>query len=156
MVRLDELSPAPGSKKERKIVGRGNASGHGGRSGRGDKGQKARSGMTRRPAFEGGGVMPSLLRLPHKRGFTNVFRQAYIPVNIGDLNVFEDGSEVTPEKLLQMGLTNSLREPVKILANGELKRRLSVKANAFSAQAKAKIESAGGKIEVVGHASKTH
>ncbi|MFH0847315.1 MAG: 50S ribosomal protein L15 [Chloroflexota bacterium] len=155
MVRLDELAPAPGSKKERKIVGRGNGSGHGGRAGRGDKGQKARSGMTRRPAFEGGGVMPSLLRLPHKRGFTNIFRQAYSPVNVGDLNVFADGGEVTPEKLIKMKLVSSPDMPVKILGSGDLKRRLSVKANAFSARAKAQIESAGGSVEVIGHASET-
>lgn len=153
-MRQDELSPAPGSKKERKIVGRGSGSGHGGRSGRGDKGQKARSGMTRRPAMEGGGVMPSLLRLPQKRGFTNIFRREYRPVNVGDLNAFPDGSEVTPEKLSARKLIKSPEKPVKILGNGELTRKLTVKANAFSAQAKSKIESAGGTVEEIGNAPK--
>ena len=148
-MRQDELSPAPHSKKDRKIVGRGIGSGHGGRSGRGDKGQKARSGMTRRPAMEGGGVMPSLLRLPHKRGFTNIFRREYIPINLSSLNIFPDGSEVTPEKLFTARLTKSPDLPVKILSGGELKKKLTVKANAFSAQAKARIESAGGKAEEI-------
>ena len=151
-MRQDELSPAPGSKKDRKIVGRGNGSGHGGRSGRGDKGQKSRSGMTTRPFLEGGGVMPSILRLPQKRGFVNRFRVEYSPVNLVDLNEFEDGSEVTPEKMLEGKLVKSLKKPVKILGDGELTRKLTVRANAFSAQAKSKIEAAGGKAEEIGNA----
>ncbi len=151
-MRMDELSPAPGSKKDRKIVGRGNGSGHGGRSGRGDKGQKSRSGMTRRPFMEGGGVMPSILRLPQKRGFHNRSRVEFSPVNLVDLNDFEDGSEVTPEKMLEARLVKSLDKPVKVLGDGDLTKKLTVKANAFSAQAKSKIEAAGGKAEEMGNA----
>lgn len=152
-MRQDELSPAPGSKKDRKIVGRGIGSGHGGRSGKGDKGQKARSGAQHRPMLEGGGVMPSLLRLPHKHGFTNVFRVSFNLVHVGDLNIFTDGSEVTPEKLLEMRLVKNLANPIKVLADGELTRKLTVKANAFSNAAKTKIESAGGTAEEIGNAS---
>lgn len=148
-MRQDELSPAPHSKKDRKIVGRGIGSGHGGRSGRGDKGQKARSGMTRRPAMEGGGVMPSLLRLPHKRGFTNIFRREYTPINLSSLNIFPDGTEVTKDALFSANLIKSPDTRVKILGDGELKKKLTVKANAFSEKAKAGIESAGGKVEEI-------
>ena len=148
-MRQDELSPAKGSKKDRKIVGRGIGSGHGGRSGRGDKGQKSRSGMTRRPAMEGGGVMPSLLRLPHKRGFTNIFRREYTPINLRSLNMFPDGTEVTKDALFSANLIKSPDARVKILGDGELTKKLTVKANAFSEKAKSAIESAGGKAEEV-------
>ena len=151
-MRQDELSPAPGSKRSRKRVGRGDGSGHGTYSGRGCKGQKSRSGAKMRPGFEGG-QLPLIKRLPQKRGFVNIFRVEYSIVNIGKLNVFESGSEVTPEKLVAAGVVKSLRHPIKILAEGDIDRPLQVKANKFSAAAKAKIEVAGGKVEEVGYAA---
>jgi large subunit ribosomal protein L15 len=108
-----------------------------------------------RPGFEGG-QLPIIKRLPRKRGFTNIFRTEYSEVNIGKLNVFESGSEVTPEKLVAAGVVKSRRYPVKILAGGELNHPLSVKADKFSAAAKAKIEAAGGKTEEVGHATEAN
>jgi large subunit ribosomal protein L15 len=150
-VRQDELSPAAGSKKTRKRVGRGDGSGHGTYSGRGSKGQKSRSGFRMRPGFEGG-QLPLIKRLPRKRGFVNIFRKEYNIVNLGKLNMFEADSEVTPEKLVAAGVIKSLRRPVKILAEGDIDRPLVVKANKFSAAAKAKIEAAGGKAEEVGYA----
>jgi len=152
-VRQDELSPAPGSKRSRKRVGRGDGSGHGTYSGRGCKGQKSRSGYKMRPGFEGG-QLPLIKRLPRKRGFVNIFRTEYTIVNIDKLNIFESGSEVTPEKLVAAGVVKSLRNPIKILAEGNITYPLSVKANKFSAAAKAKIEAAGGKVEEVEHAAK--
>ncbi len=150
-MRQDELSPAPGSKKRRKRVGRGDGSGHGTYSGRGCKGQKSRAGFKMRPGFEGG-QLPLIKRLPRKRGFVNIFRIEYSSVNINKLNTFESGSEVTPEKLVAAGIVKSLRQPIKILAVGDINHPLVVKANKFSAAAKAKIEAAGGKAEEVGHA----
>ena len=151
----DKLAPAPGSKKNRKRVGRGDGSGHGTYSGRGSKGQKSRAGYKMRPGFEGG-QLPLIKRLPRKRGFTNIFRTEYSLVNIGKLNMFESGSEVTPESLVAAGVVKSLRHPIKILANGDIDHPLSVKANKFSAAAKAKIEAAGGKAEEIAHAAKTN
>ena len=151
-MRQDELSPAPGSKKSRKRVGRGDGSGHGTYSGRGCKGQKSRSGHKMRPGFEGG-QLPLIKRLPQKRGFINIFRTEYSLVNISKLNIFEPGSEVTPEKLVATRIVKSLRHPIKILADGDINRPLVVKANKFSAAAKAKIEAAGGQAEEVGHAA---
>ena len=151
-MRQNELSPAPGSKKSRKRVGRGNGSGHGTYSGRGCKGQKSRAGYKMRPGFEGG-QLPLIKRLPQKRGFVNIFRTEYSVININKLNMFESGSEVTPERLIAAGLVKSLRHPVKILAEGDITFPLSVKAHKFSAAAKAKIEAAGGRVEEVGHAS---
>ncbi len=149
-MRQDELSPAPGSRKHRKIVGRGDGSGHGSFSGKGCKGQKSRSGFTRRPAFDIGGVMPALLRLPMKRGFTNIFRIEYQTVNLGELDAcFEAGTDVTPETMFTAGLTDGLERPVKILSNGSLTHALNIKAAKFSAAAKAKIEAAGGKAEEI-------
>jgi len=153
-VRQDELSPAPHSKKARKRVGRGNGSGHGTYSGRGCKGQKSRSGYKLRPGFEGG-QLSLIKRLPKKRGFVNIFRTEYSTVNINKLNIFEAGSEVTPETLVAAGLVKSLRHPIKVLADGDITYPLVIKANKFSAAAKAKIEAAGGKVEEVGHAAKT-
>jgi large subunit ribosomal protein L15 len=150
----NELAPAPGSKKGRKRVGRGDGSGHGSYSGKGCKGQKARSGAKVRPGFEGG-QLPLIKRLPRKRGFTNKFRIQYSVVNVNQLAVFEPGSEVTPEKLARAGLVKSLQQPVKILADGDISHPLSVKAHKFSAAAKAKIEAAGGSVEEVGHAAET-
>ena len=151
MVRQDSLSPTPGSRRARKRVGRGDSS-HGSYSGRGSKGQKSRAGYKIRPGFEGG-QLPLIKRLPRKRGFTNIFRVEYSVVNIDKLNIFEPGSEVTPEKLVAAGVLKSQRQPVKILAEGEINHPLVVKANKFSASAKAKIEAAGGKVEEVAHAA---
>ena len=150
-MRQDTLSPAPGSKRSRKRVGRGDGSGHGTYSGRGCKGQKSRSGYKMRPGFEGG-QLPLIKRLPKKRGFVNIFRTEYSIVNIDKLGIFEPGSEVTPEKLVAAGVVKSLRRPIKILAAGEIAHPLVVKANKFSAAAKARIEAAGGRVEEVGHA----
>jgi large subunit ribosomal protein L15 len=154
-VRQDELSPAPGSKKGRKRVGRGDGSGYGTYSGRGCKGQKSRSGNKVRPGFEGG-QLPLIERLPQKRGFVNIFRTPYSVININQLNIFEPGSEVTPERLVAAGVIKSLKHSVKVLAEGDINYPLLVKANKFSAAAKAKIEAAGGKVEEVGHAAKTN
>jgi large subunit ribosomal protein L15 len=150
----EKLSPAPGSKRGRRRVGRGDGSGHGTYSGRGCKGQKSRSGYKMRPGFEGG-QLPLIKRLPEKRGFVNIFRTEYSLVNIGKLGIFEPGSEVTPEKLVAAGVVKSLRRPIKILAGGEIGHPLVIKADKFSAAAKAKIEAAGGKVEEVGHAAQT-
>ena len=154
-MRQDELSPAPGSKKRRKRVGRGDGSGHGTYSGRGCKGQKSRAGYKMRPGFEGG-QLPLIKRLPQKRGFVNIFRTEYTIVNLDKLNIFESGSEVTPEKLVAMKIVKSLRYPIKILADGDINRPLVIKANKFSAVAKAKIEAAGGQVEEVGHAAEAN
>ena len=153
-MRQDTLSPPPGSKRDRKRVGRGDGSGHGTYSGRGSKGQKSRAGYKMRPGFEGG-QLPLIKRLPRKRGFTNIFRTEYSTVNLDKLKFFESGSEVTPEKLVAAGIVKSLRHPIKILADGNIDYPLLVKANRFSAAAKAKIEAAGGKAEEVVYAAKT-
>jgi large subunit ribosomal protein L15 len=146
----EKLSPVPGAKKDRKRVGRGDGSGRGTYSGRGSKGQKSRAGYKMRPGFEGG-QLPLIKRLPRKRGFTNPFKTEYSLVNLAQLASFEAGSEVTPQKLVEAGVIKSLKKPVKVLAGGELKIALTVKANKFSAAARAKIEAAGGKAEEVGH-----
>jgi len=148
MTRQDELHPTPGAVKNRKRVGRGDASGHGSYSGRGQKGQKARAGGRMRPGFEGG-QLPIIKRLPRKRGFVNIFRIEYQVVNVQQLNVFEAQSEVTPKALLDRGLVKSNQKPVKILANGELNQPLTVTAHKFSASAKSKIEAAGGTVAEV-------
>ncbi len=154
MVRQDNIAPAPGSRRAKKRVGRGNGSGHGTYSGRGCNGQKSRAGNGKmRPGFEGG-QLPLIKRLPRKRGFTNIFRTEYSTVNVGSLSTFEPGSEVTPEKLVAAGIVKSLRNPIKILADGDINHPITVKANKFSASAKAKIEAAGGKTEEVEHAAK--
>lgn len=153
-MRQDKLSPAPGAKKGRKRVGRGDGSGYGTYSGRGCKGQKSRSGYKMKRGFEGG-QLPLIKRLPQKRGFVNIFKVEYSTVNVSKLNMFESGSEVTPEKLLATGLVKSLKHPIKILAEGDISQPLLVKANKFSAAAKAKIEAAGGTAEEVEHAAET-
>ena len=150
-MRQNNIAPPAGAKRARKRVGRGNASGHGTYAGRGLKGQKSRSGDKMRPGFEGG-QLPLIKRLPRKRGFTNIFRKEYSTVYVAKLNIFEAGSEVTPEKLHAAGLVKTLNQPVKILANGEVSHAVTVKANRFSAAAKAKIEAAGGKAEEVEYA----
>ncbi len=154
-MRQDELSPARGSRRPRKRVGRGDASGHGTYSGRGCKGQKSRSGYRMKPGFEGG-QLPLIKRLPRKRGFTNIFKSEYSVVNLDELSRFEAGTEVTPEKLAESGIVKSLRHPIKVLARGDISHPLSVKADRFSAAAKAKIEAAGGKVEEIGHAAEAN
>lgn len=147
-MKLHELQPMPGSKKSRKRVGRGTASGHGKTAGRGTKGQRARSGGVKGPYFEGG-QLPLVRRLPFKRGFVNIFRVEYTPVNLEKMDVFEAGSEVTPETLAAAGLIKSANEPVVILGRGDVDRPLTVKAHRFSASARSKIESAGGTVQVL-------
>lgn len=147
-MKLHELSPAAGSTKERKRIGRGAGSGQGKTAGKGHKGQKARAGRGMRPGFEGG-QMPLQRRLP-KRGFNNIFRKVIVAVNVSDLNAkFEDGAVVDAEALKSAGLVKNYFDGIKILGNGELTKKLSVKANAFSESAKQKIEAAGGNAEVI-------
>lgn len=147
-MKLHELSPAPGSNKDVYRKGRGHGSGNGKTAGKGHKGQKARSGPGPRIGFEGG-QMPLQRRLP-KRGFTNaVFTKHIAYVNVESLNVFENGTVVTAELLKEKGIVRKTMDGVKVLANGELTSQLTVQAAAFSEGAKQKIESAGGKAEVV-------
>ncbi len=146
-MKLHELSPAPGSRKERKRVGRGTSSGTGKTSGRGHKGQNSRSGGGVRPGFEGG-QNPLYRRLP-KRGFVNPTRKEYALVNVADLNSLAAGTEVTPEFLMEQGMVKNARSGIKILGNGDLTVKLTVKANKFSQSAVEKIEAAGGKTEVI-------
>jgi large subunit ribosomal protein L15 len=146
-MRLNELYPAEGSTKKPKRVGRGIGSGMGKTSTRGHKGQKARSGGGVRPGFEGG-QMPLVRRVP-KRGFTNIFKKQFAIVNVEDLNEFQDGTTVTPELLKEAGLIKNVKDGVKILGNGELTAKVTVSAHYFSQSAKAKIEAAGGKAEVI-------
>ena len=155
MVRQNSITPAPGSRKERKRVGRGDGSGNGTYSGRGSKGQKSRAGYKMRPGFEGG-QLPLIKRLPRKRGFTNIFRTEYSTVSVGKLSTFTSGSEVDPEKMVAAGMLKSLKKPVKVLADGDIKHPLTIRANKFSASARAKIEAAGGKVEEVEHAPKAN
>ncbi len=153
-MRQDELHPAAGSNKRTKRFGRGYGSAHGANAGRGDKGQKSRSGHDIPKGFEGG-QMPLIKRLPQKRGFNNIFKIEYNLVNLQALNIFKPGSEITPEKLLEAGLIKEPKQPVKILANGELDHPLTIKANKFSETAKAKIEKVGGKAEELENAPET-
>ena len=146
-MRLHDLKPAEGSRKERKRVGRGIGSGLGKTSGRGHKGQKARSGGNIRPGFEGG-QMPLTRRLP-KRGFTNIFKKEYAIGNLSVLDNFEDGTVVTPELLIEKGIIKKIKDGVKILGSGDLGKKLTVKAHKFSKSAIDKIESIGGKAEVI-------
>ena len=146
-MKLHELSPAPGSTHETKRKGRGIGSGNGKTAGRGHKGQWARSGGGVRPGFEGG-QMPLTRRLP-KRGFNNVFAKEYSEMNVAKLNIFEDGAEVTFEALVEKGLANKNADGVRILGNGKLEKKLTVKAHGITAGAKEKIEAAGGKAEVI-------
>jgi ribosomal protein L15, bacterial/organelle len=148
LIRLDTLSPAPGSRKDKKRVGRGDGSRKGSFSGRGCKGQKARAGFRMKPGFEGG-QLPIIKRLPSQRGFTNIFKTEFDIVNVGQLTVFEAGTEVDLVKLVTAGLVKTGQKLVKILGDGEIDRPLTVKADKFTATAKAKIEAAGGKIEEV-------
>lgn len=146
-MKLQDLQPALGSTKKAYRKGRGAGSGNGKTAGRGHKGQWARSGGGVRPGFEGG-QMPLARRLP-KRGFNNIFGTTYASVNVSALERFENGTEVTTELLLETGVISKALDGVKILGNGELTKSLTVKAAAFSASAKEKIEKAGGKAEVI-------
>ena len=144
-MKLNELKPAAGSRSKRLRKGRGLSSGHGFTSGRGTKGQKAH-GKTRL-GFEGG-QMPLYRQIP-KRGFTNINRKEYTIVNLSTLYRFEDGTEVTPQLLMESGIVKNLKSGVKVLGNGKLTKKLTVKANKFSASAVSAIEAAGGKTEVM-------
>ncbi|WPC41740.1 50S ribosomal protein L15 [Clostridium sp. JS66] len=146
-MKLHELKPAAGSRKAPKRVGRGTGSGLGRNAGKGEKGQKARSGGGVRLGFEGG-QMPLFRRLP-KRGFTNIFAKEFSTINVDRLNIFEDGTEVTPELLLSKGMVRKAKNGVKILGNGDLQKKLTVKAAKFSQVAVEKIEALGGKVEVI-------
>ena len=145
-MKLHELQPAAGSTTAPKRLGRGVGSGLGKTSGKGHKGAKARSGGGKRPGFEGG-QLPLTRRVP-KRGFTNIFRKEYATVNIGRLEIFEDGTVVTAAKLKEAGLVKKTLDGVKILGNGELTKKLTVEAAKFTEAAKARIEALGGKAEV--------
>lgn len=146
-MKLHELQAPPGANKRTKRVGRGVGSGHGKTSTRGHKGQKARAGGGVRPGFEGG-QMPLQRRLP-KRGFTNIFKKEYAIVNVKDLNIFADGTEVTIELLQDAGIVKGIQDGVKVLGDGDLEKQLTVKANRFSKQAEDKIAARGGKTEVI-------
>lgn len=147
-MKLHELSPAEGSKKSVKRIGRGTASGQGKTAGKGQKGQKSRSGYSRRPGFEGG-QMPLQRRVP-KRGFNNIFAKNVVAINLSTLNrKFEDGATVDTEALVNAGVLKNGFDAVKVLGNGKIDKKLTVKVSAFSESAKAAIEAAGGKAEVV-------
>lgn len=147
-MRLHDLKPRPGAKHRRKRLGQGESSGRGKTAGRGGKGQTARSGSSIRIGFEGG-QMPLIRRIP-KRGFNNArFATQYIAVNVGDLNKFDEGAKVDEVALRALGLANGRADGVKILGEGELSKKLTVTASAFSASAKAKIEAKGGTCEVI-------
>ena len=146
-MKLHELSPAAGSAKPVYRKGRGPASGNGKTAGKGHKGQNARTGGGVRPGFEGGQI-PLYRRLP-KRGFHNVFAKHYTIVNVDALNVFEDGSVVSADTLIENGIINDINDGIKVLGNGEISKKLTVKASIFSASAKEKIEAVGGKTEVI-------
>ena len=147
-MKLHELTPAAGSKKDVKRIGRGPASGQGKTAGKGHKGQLARAGRGMRPGFEGG-QMPLQRRLP-KRGFNNIFAKEIVTVNVSDLErCFKSGATVDAAALIEAGLIKKEKDGIKVLGNGELKKKLNVKVNAYSEAAKAKIEAAGGKAEVV-------
>lgn len=147
-MKLHELSPAEGSKKAVKRIGRGPASGQGKTAGKGHKGQKARAGRGMRPGFEGG-QMPLQRRIP-KRGFNNIFAKEIAAVNVSAFDkAFEDGAVVDVNALIEKGLVKKALDGVKILGNGEISKKLTVKVNAYSDSAKQKIEAAGGKAEVI-------
>lgn len=146
-MKLHDLRSPDGARKPRKRVGRGSGSGQGTYAGRGRKGQGARSGGVKGPYFEGG-QLPLVRRLPHKRGFVNIFRTEYAEVNLDRLaEAFSAGDEVTPDTLVAAGLLKNTRTPVKVLGRGELDKPLNIRAHRFSASARAKIEAAGGRAE---------
>ena len=141
-----DLQPAEGAHKQRDRAGRGISAGRGKTAGRGQKGQAARSGGTKGPYFEGG-QLPLVRRLPHLRGFKNLWRVQYTPINVARLSRFAPGEEVTPETLVRAGLIKSVDERVKLLGEGELDHALTVKVHKFSATAREKILAAGGTVE---------
>jgi large subunit ribosomal protein L15 len=146
-MQIHDLSPAPGSRKERKRVGRGNGSGHGSTAGRGDKGQNSRAGGTKGAGFEGGQT-PLAMRLPKLPGFTNRNRVEYSVVNVSRLEeIFADGETVDTESLIAKGVIKNARSLVKVLGDGEITKKLTVKVDKVSNSAKAKIEGAGGTVE---------
>jgi len=147
-MKLHDLQPSSGSTKKRKRVGRGIAAGQGKTAGRGTKGQRSRSGGSKGPYFEGG-QLPLVRRLPFKRGFVNIFRVEYAPINLDRLEKFDAGSEVTPDAMVEAGLIKSVRQPVAILGRGEIDRPLTIKAHRISASARGKIEAAGGTVELL-------
>ena len=147
-MKLNTIHPAMGATQTRKRVGRGPGSGLGKTSGRGENGQKSRSGYSHKPGFEGG-QLPLYRRLP-KRGFTNArFKVEYAVINLDDLNKFEDGAVITPELLKEMGILKNQLSGVKVLGNGTLEKKLTVRANKFSSKAQEQIEKLGGKVEVI-------
>ncbi len=146
-MKLHELKPAEGSRKDATRVGRGTGSGCGKTSGRGHKGQKSRSGGGVRPGFEGG-QMPIYRRLP-KRGFKNIWRKEYAEVNVAQLNIFDDDTTVDAVALVEIGILKNVLDGVRILGNGELTKKLNVKAQGFTKTALQKIEAAGGTAEVI-------
>ncbi len=146
-MKLHELSPAVGSTKESKRIGRGHGSGQGKTAGKGHKGQKARAGHGMRPGFEGG-QMPLQRRVP-KRGFNNIFAEQWVAINVAALEVFEDGAVVDAAALVEKGIIKKANMPIKVLGNGKVSKKLTVKLNAFSASAAEKIAAAGGKTEVI-------
>jgi len=148
-MRLNDLHPVPGSKQERKRIGRGTGSGHGTTAGKGHKGQKARTGGGVRPGFEGGQT-PLYRRLPQRRGFRNACRKEYAVVNLADLEErFEVGAEVTPHALTECGLISKTKDGVKVLGEGEISKALTVRVHKFSKSAQEKIVAAGGSAEVL-------
>ena len=146
-MKLHELKPAEGATTAAKRLGRGTGSGLGKTSGKGHKGAKARSGGGKGPGFEGGQI-PLMRRIP-KRGFTNKFRTEYVAINVSRLEIFEDGMVVSPVELIEYGIIKKIEDGVKIMGNGDITKKLTVKANKFTASAKEKIEAAGGKAEVI-------
>ena len=146
-MKLNELKPNEGSRRNRKRVGRGTSSGYGKTAGRGQKGQLARTGGKTRLGFEGG-QMPLYRRLP-KRGFTNIFAKQIVSINVDRLNIFENGTVVTPELLLETRVISKVKDGVKILGNGTLEKSLTVQGCKMSKAAAEKIEAAGGKVEVM-------
>jgi large subunit ribosomal protein L15 len=146
-MRIEDIRPAEGSTKNKKRVGRGFGSGHGKTSCKGHKGQKARSGGTKGAGFEGG-QMPLQRRVP-KRGFENIFRKEYAIVNLDIIDALKDDAVITPELLIEKGVIKKMKDGLKVLANGRIQRPVTIKANAFSTSAAAKIEAAGGKTEVI-------
>jgi large subunit ribosomal protein L15 len=146
-MRIEDIRPAEGSTKNKKRVGRGVGSGHGKTSCKGHKGQKARSGGTKGAGFEGG-QMPLQRRVP-KRGFKNIFKKEYAIVNLDTIDALKDNAVITPELLIEKGVIKKMKDGLKVLANGSIERPVTIKANAFSASAAAKIEAAGGKTEVI-------
>ena len=146
-MKLNELRATPGATKEAKRIGRGHGSGNGKTAGKGHKGQKARAGHGMRPGFEGG-QMPLQRRVP-KRGFNNIFAEEWLAINVSALEVFEDGTVVDATALAEKGIIKKANLPIKVLGNGKLTKKLTVKLNAYSASATEKINSVGGKAEVI-------